>query len=75
VALPEADIIDVFPTLVAAWSLPIPREVDGRVLQEAFTTAVKETRIEGVDSKSDVDTLTVEEADELTDRLRALGYL
>jgi arylsulfatase A-like enzyme len=75
VILPRADIVDVFPTLMAAWGLPIPREVDGRVLQEAFTTPLKEKRVESKRNRISADALTPEEVDEVTERLRALGYL
>jgi len=73
--LPQADIVDVFPTLMAAWGLPIPQEVDGRVLCEAFAGPLKEERVESEQSKASLEALTPEEVDEVTERLRALGYL
>lgn len=72
ITLTEAHIIDVVPTLLAAWGLPLPKGVNGRVIKEAFVIP-PEVRWEEVEEEDagggDVD------SGEVMGRLRALGYL
>ena len=68
-----ARIMDVVPTLLAAWQLPIPVEVDGQVLQEVFVTRREVQRIE-VEVNEPV-AWDGKESQEILDRLRALGYV
>jgi predicted AlkP superfamily phosphohydrolase/phosphomutase len=71
--LSPARIIDVVPTLLAAWQLPISAEVDGRVLQEAFATPREVRRLEV--EVGEPAALDAEESEEILARLRALGYV
>ncbi len=75
VLLETADIVDVVPTLLTAWGLPVPDACDGRVLQAAFTEelAIEETAVSLPDQYSHPQ--TAEHAAEIIARLRALGYL
>ncbi|NIN70114.1 MAG: phosphodiesterase, partial [Anaerolineae bacterium] len=74
-SLPAADIVDVVPTLLAAWNLPIPGEVDGKVLHEAFISPIQEERIVSGESPTIAGEGRAEGTDEVMERLRALGYL
>ncbi len=81
----DADLFDVAPTTLYAMGLPIPPELEGRVLKEAFTVQHlrkrpvryergHETGLRVVDSpgRDDAD----EEMDEqIYERLKALGYM
>lgn len=77
-SLEPADITDVMPTILAAAQVPIPQNVDGRVLHEAFLqnitpewapplppqpTSVKSSAGDGASGE------------EIAARLRALGYM
>ena len=80
-ALSGAQIQDMAPTILYAMGLPVAREMDGRVLSEAFTypftaehpityddgTSAEQTR--QIEDYSD------EEAKQVEERLRELGYL
>ncbi len=72
VTLDTAAIMDVVPTLLAAWGVPLPVGVDGRVMEEAFVAPVEvrwqEAGEEGRESGEEV-------GEEVMNRLRALGYL
>jgi len=70
--LDEAQIVDVVPTLLAAWGIPVPTGVDGRVMEEAFEAPPEvcwEEPMEEETAGAD------EGAEEVLRRLRGLGYL
>ena len=75
----EARIVDIAPTILYLMGLPIPSQMDGKVLLEAlepaFTerTSPKRTDIESDEAAQNV--YTPEELKIVEDRLRALGYL
>lgn len=75
----KAKIIDIAPTVLAVMGLPVPRDMDGRVLAEAFTKeylAGTEIRYEDYNTQVDSDHVySQEEVDELKRNLRSLGYL
>ncbi|MFQ5511449.1 MAG: alkaline phosphatase family protein [Candidatus Krumholzibacteriia bacterium] len=75
----DASIYDVCPTILYLMGLPIPDDVDGRVLTEMITsefTSTNEQKTEKVTKKgSSRGSTTQEEAEELEKRLRDLGYL
>jgi predicted AlkP superfamily phosphohydrolase/phosphomutase len=73
--LSPAAIVDVTPTLLAAWEMPIPAEVDGRVLQEVFERPMLEQRMEAKTLVTWEGGVTDKESEEVTERLRDLGYL
>ena len=80
--LDNASILDVTPTLLALFGLPVARDMPGRVWWEALT--LDRAAVEGyVDSYTDESiphdaspvSLTPEEQSTLQDRLRDLGYV
>lgn len=76
----EASVLDVAPTLCALLGIPVARDFEGRILEEAFTTAQRATRrppriaTYGARSASYRPEPTVADQ-ELLDRLKTLGYL
>jgi predicted AlkP superfamily phosphohydrolase/phosphomutase len=70
------ELVDFAPTLLAASGVPVPQDMEGRVLSEAFANppdvsyAAPLPRGEGAEGG-----LSAAEEDEVTERLRALGYL
>ncbi len=76
VELETAQIVDVVPTLLALMDLPIPAEADGRVLQEALSEAPQVRYAESdAHGTSEAAGYTEEEAEDVMQRLRDLGYL
>src|SRR4051794_27846622 len=72
------DIIDVTPTLLALLGLPVPADVDGRVMREALSAqdAALPVADRAVTSAAPVvPALTAEEEAALARSLRSLGYL
>ncbi|HZD57326.1 MAG TPA: alkaline phosphatase family protein [Anaerolineales bacterium] len=81
VHIQKASLADITPTLLALADLPLPPDLDGRPLREAFTEQ-QNRRIrfgESIAAASPVSPggpqLTDDEMAELEDRLRNLGYL
>jgi predicted AlkP superfamily phosphohydrolase/phosphomutase len=73
----EADIADITPTLLAVLGLRIPIDMEGKVLQEAFSPAPT-IRFEPPQQREEVseeEVYTEEEKEALTQRLSDLGYL
>ena len=75
-----ARLIDVAPTLLFMMGLPIPRDVDGRVLSEAFSMEYAKTNpitweSEDLLTESAPRALSQEEESRIEERLKALGYL
>lgn len=73
-----ANIIDITPTVLYLMGLPIPDDIDGRVLKEIFKPQfVKRNKLRFEKSKRvDKVKLTEEgEQEEIKERLRNLGYL
>ena len=80
----DAAIIDVTPTILYDMGLPVPSDLDGRVLTEAFRPgAIKEmdvraepvTTAEVAEATARDDGYSDAEAAEIEERLRGLGYL
>jgi predicted AlkP superfamily phosphohydrolase/phosphomutase len=72
----EANILDLAPTIMHLMCQPVPRRMDGRVLTEIFDdpqeiTYLDETNEEVGDSQA----LSDEDAAQVEERLRSLGYL
>ena len=71
----------MFATLAAARGIPIPDDVDGQPLSEAFTNPLEEVRSSSHAVQSSQgcragdNTPKLEEVREIEDRLRLLGYL
>lgn len=77
--LEEASILDLAPTILHYLGLPVPTNMDGRVLQHAFTDAFNQANPvhfteSSQDSVGDRD-YNVEEEDAVMAKLRDLGYV
>lgn len=74
----SAEIIDLAPTILHLLDVPVPEDMDGRVLTELFDEPVdgppKRVARERVEA-GDAAPLTADEEAELLERLRNLGYL
>lgn len=75
-----ANIVDLAPTILHAFGLPVPRDMDGRVLTEIYApdhlgSLPVEFEAPGLALAEKAYVLDQEEAQELEDRLRGLGYL
>jgi predicted AlkP superfamily phosphohydrolase/phosphomutase len=84
--LSDLDIEDIAPTVLHLMDLPIPNDMDGRVLNEILTPStlasrpVKMTEPLGFWPSEDEavfsdDTVTDEDEEKIRERLQALGYL
>ncbi len=76
-----AEIIDIFPSVLYLMGMPIPEDVDGKVLQHMFTGEFVHRhpirfaeRTTSSERASAGETVAAEE-EEVLDRLRGLGYL
>ncbi|MHC3439900.1 alkaline phosphatase family protein [Natrialbaceae archaeon A-gly3] len=77
VDLRGARVVDVAPTLLHAMGQPVPSNVDGRVLFDAFhpESTAATSRVERIDvSQSDGEELE-EDFSDVEDRLKGLGYM
>ena len=77
---PGAAIQDIAPTVLHLLGLPIPDDMDGRVLDELYTPeagfgAPEYEATSGSDGAEMQDIYTDEESRDLEDKLRGLGYL
>lgn len=84
VGLPASNIADVFPTVAYLMGVPIPSDIDGKVVESAFCDEFlkshpiryaqisEDARTDGGDSGDQYDD---KEKDVLVDHLRALGYI
>jgi arylsulfatase A-like enzyme len=68
--------MDLAPTVLHAMGLPVPADMDGRVLEEALSTTrpVEYERREEAEAGAE-EALSAEETAEVEERLRSLGYL
>jgi predicted AlkP superfamily phosphohydrolase/phosphomutase len=78
----EANIVDVAPTILYAMGLPVPDDMDGRVLEEIFTPQYRQTHDMRFESargtgirQSETPTYSQDEEEAMLQRLRDLGYL
>jgi hypothetical protein len=71
----NAHIMDLAPTILHLMELPVPADMDGRVLTEVLTSSRPvERKASPVGDDAEVG-LSAEETAEVEERLRALGYL
>jgi predicted AlkP superfamily phosphohydrolase/phosphomutase len=73
-----ARIVDLAPTILHAFDLPLPADMDGRVLSGLWTDAARSrTRVRGqvLEAPQAAVDMTPAEQAEVEERLRALGYL
>ena len=76
--LPEANILDLAPTILHLLGEPVPRIMDGQVLATVFREPTEVTyRDDAAEDSDAVDsqTLSDEETAQVEERLRSLGYL
>jgi predicted AlkP superfamily phosphohydrolase/phosphomutase len=72
----DPHIVDLAPTILHLLGLPVPEEMDGRVLAEALTLdRPVEHRAARHDDNGPETDLSAEETAEVEERLRSLGYL
>jgi predicted AlkP superfamily phosphohydrolase/phosphomutase len=76
----DAQIVDMAPTILHLLGLPVSRDMDGRVLTEVLDERfLASRRIEYTDETSEPGSpergLSEEEAEQVTERLRGLGYV
>lgn len=75
-----ATVADIFPTLLYAMDVPIPADIDGRVLMEAFEPEFiqqKSVRYHGFAQLASAESvlLSTEEKTTIEQRLKNMGYL
>jgi predicted AlkP superfamily phosphohydrolase/phosphomutase len=79
VRIEDANIMDVAPTILYLMGLPVPSDLDGQVLTAPLEERVLAAEIVQGDAIGSRDQVvpdyTDEEAEEVKERLRALGYL
>jgi hypothetical protein len=77
-SIANAKITDLAPTILHILNVPVPEDMDGRVLTDALTPELRARAAQvgaaATTSTAQVD-FTEEEQAEVEDRLRALGYL
>lgn len=72
----DPNIVDLMPTILAYYGVPIPEDVDGRVLTEIFKIKPKIAKTKGLDGNiTGGDNYTEDEKDKVIDQLKNLGYL
>jgi predicted AlkP superfamily phosphohydrolase/phosphomutase len=76
-----AHIADIAPTVLYAMGLPVPDDMDGKVLKGAIREEILGNRpVEYVQADQDLDydqeeTYSAEESEKIKERLRSLGYI
>lgn len=72
----DARILDLAPTILHLMGLPVPDDMDGRVLSEALTLIRPVEYASAAEAETKArEGLSVEETAEVEERLRSLGYL
>ncbi len=78
-----AQVVDVMPTVLYAMGLEVPEDLEGRVLQEAFTEAFRsanpvqrgEGAVAAAPEREKEDVYSAEDEEAIRRRLEELGYL
>jgi predicted AlkP superfamily phosphohydrolase/phosphomutase len=76
--LPDASIVDLAPTILHLLGEPVPRAMDGQVLSQIFANPSEVTYEDagpGATVAGGHDELSEDEAAQVEERLRSLGYL
>ena len=79
--LPMQSILDIAPSVLYAMGLPVPEDMDGRAITEAFGSDFQQNeqicfeKPKEVDARQDVRTYEDDEAIKIQQRLKDLGYL
>jgi predicted AlkP superfamily phosphohydrolase/phosphomutase len=80
VKIPSRNIIDIAPTIFFIMNLPIPKDIDGRVIKDAFfstflkSTSPKYSEIKSTGVQSEF-RYSKAEKEEIEKRLRDIGYI
>ena len=79
-AIEGAYVADIAPTILYLLDAPIPRDLEGRVLEEAIDPSLLARRPPAYGDSVPIDfgaprSYTPAEAQEVEERLRSLGYL
>ena len=80
IKLEGANIMDLAPTILYAMGVPIPSDMDGRLLAEAFTAeflskVMAQYSDELSDRETGEDEYSTADEEEIRERLRGLGYV
>jgi len=80
IIIKNAKIIDIAPTILHIMNVPIPSDMDGRVLKEIFDPksdlAEREVKyVKPSKKKAEMKRVSKEEEEEIKERLKVLGYL
>ncbi|MFC1755390.1 alkaline phosphatase family protein [Thermoproteota archaeon] len=69
-------LIDIFPTILALFNIEIPNDIDGSVLENIFEEKI-DFRISNFGSQKEarVKAYSDQESDEISQKLKSLGYL
>ena len=74
-----ADIVDVLPTILYDLNLPIPDDLDGKIIEEAFTESFRVNQPEyvrrGKGPRRAAEELSWEDEESMKSALKGLGYL
>jgi len=79
--LPVAEILDIFPTALYRMGLPIPDDVDGKVIEAAFepeflaANPIRVAKSAGGGKRGQGDIYSEDDESKLIDSLRGLGYI
>ncbi len=75
-ALEDISITDLAPTILALMNVPVPEDMDGHVILDAFKPETFTIHYSSGDGrKGSEQKFSKEETDKISDRLRQLGYL
>jgi predicted AlkP superfamily phosphohydrolase/phosphomutase len=80
VRLQDANLVDIAPTVLYGMKEPVPRDMDGRVVQEIFEESfLRENEVRLSDASGDGsgqgEGYSVKDEEVIAQRLKALGYL
>lgn len=75
-----ANLIDIAPTLLAWLGIPVPKSMEGRILQDLFTHRISKAQVGKFPSASspavsDAEVYSKDDIQNIEDRLRDLGYI
>jgi arylsulfatase A-like enzyme len=81
VRVESANLVDIAPTVLHAMNEPVPRDMDGRVVEEIFEEsfrrdhAVRRSDASGDGTAGQDEGYSHKDEEVIADRLKALGYL
>jgi arylsulfatase A-like enzyme len=81
--LPDASVLDITPTVLALWGLPVGEDMDGRVLTDAIEPSFLKahpvrtipTHEDAVKRQHSDEPIESPVDDEIRERMKALGYI